>query len=565
MARALRRLPLSAGGLPSIAFSRAAVAVPSRARDYSRVPGCARPVIAAALIRRVDPSRPAAWASSRKAVPNRRHHRRDILARMMRMCFAGPAPKKKKQARDAGSQITQRQRRALAPSMENDRSKIKRTRLIDTKDWKWLLWESGIAHENIHAKLGAGWTAVLKEACCVRNDVDVDKVNRLREDGDRGPLRLWPRTKDRNGIVTTIPFKGMVPTVSLLEWCVRRKYKPNVRTFTATARGGDMEAVRWLREHKCPWDGERFHLYFPSNACIAAAEGGHLDVLRYLRESGCPCETLEGYACAAAAGGGHLDVIEYLRESGCKWNEKTCSDAARGGHLNVLKYAHENGCPWGKWTCWKAAEGGHLDVLKYARENGCPWNETTCGAAAAGGHLDVLKYALENACPMNMYACSAAAREGHLDVLQYLHKNGCPWDKETCWIAAKGGHLDVLKYAHENGCPWTETTCWRAAQGGHLAVLKFAHENGCPWDKKTWEFAARYGHLHVLKYAHENGCRWGQGVCTAAAHAGHLDVLKYARENKCPWNRKVCQANAEKHGHDDIVEWIDSCRTRKRG
>ena len=52
------------------------------------------------------------------------------------------------------------------------------------------------------------------------------------------------------------------------------------------------------------------------------------------------------------------------------------------------------------------------------------------------------------------------------------------------------------------------------------------------------------------------------GVC--AARTGHLDVLKYARENKCPWNRKICRTNAEKRGHDAVVEWIDSCRTTKR-
>ena len=96
----------------------------------------------------------------------------------------------------------------------------KRQRAIkyETKDWRWLLWDSDLARDKIHPELGAGWTAVLKEACCVSAGAHKDKVERLREDGDRGPLRLWH--KDR-------PFKDMVVTVPLLEWCVRRKYKPN--------------------------------------------------------------------------------------------------------------------------------------------------------------------------------------------------------------------------------------------------------------------------------------------------------------------------------------------------
>ena len=279
----------------------------------------------------------------------------------------------------------------------SSRLDAKRKREAAIKDWRWLLWESGLARDKIHPELGAGWTAVLKEACGVKAGVQKDKVNRLREEGDRGPLQLWR--------ISTygIPFTGMVVTVPLLEWCVKRKYKPNARTFLATARGGDMDAVRWLREHKVPWD----------------------------REIGST-----GYnACAGAARGGHLDLLKWLREEGCPWDEWTCHRAAEGGHLDVLKYAHENGCPWHEATCFWAARGGHLDVLKYAHENGCPWDAGTCRWAAWAGHLDVVKY---------------------------MHENGCPWDERTCMEAAGGGHLDVLKYAHENGCPFDADRCRRA-------------------------------------------------------------------------------------------------------
>ena len=113
----------------------------------------------------------------------------------------------------------------------------------EAKDWRWLLWDSDVAHKQIHPQLGAGWTAVLKEACCVRKYVDKERVERLCDDID-DPLRLWlPELR---------AFGGIVPTVPLLEWMVARDYEPNARTFHMTARGGDMDAVRWLREHKCP-------------------------------------------------------------------------------------------------------------------------------------------------------------------------------------------------------------------------------------------------------------------------------------------------------------------------
>ena len=229
-----------------------------------------------------------------------------------------------------------------------------------------MLWDSDLARDKIHPELGAGWAAVLKEACCVKAGVHKDKVQRLRKKGDRGPLRLWPQYE--------VQFKNMVPTVSLLEWCGRRKYKPSTATFEATARGGDWEAIKWLRLKKCPW-----HQDHVGNACTGAAGGGHLDVLKWLRKDGCPWDL---WTCEAAAKGGHLDVLKYAHENGCPWDENTCRNAAEGGHLDVLKYAHKNGCPWNEWTCAWAAMRGHLNVLKYARENGCPWNKQWCQSIA---------------------------------------------------------------------------------------------------------------------------------------------------------------------------------------
>ena len=45
-----------------------------------------------------------------------------------------------------------------------------------TKDWRWLLWESDVARAKLHPDLGPAWTAVLKEACCVRVGVDRKSV-----------------------------------------------------------------------------------------------------------------------------------------------------------------------------------------------------------------------------------------------------------------------------------------------------------------------------------------------------------------------------------------------------
>ena len=389
----------------------------------------------------------------------------------------------------------------------------KRKREAAIKDWKWLLWDSAFATEYLHQKLGAGWTAVLKEACCVSMDVDKDKVERLRKKGDRNRLRLWPRHEK--------PFKDMVPTVSLLEWCVAQKYKPDAATFEATARGGDMDAVKWLRRKKCPWEGWDEYAFtdLPEhNACNGAAEGGHLGVLKWLRDEGCRCDE---NTCISAAKGGHVHILKYLHENGCPvpqsrtLEKRLCRVAAEGGHLDVLKYACELECEWSYYTSFQAAKGGHLHVLEFLHENGCAfkYKQTDINVskgAAEGGHLDVLKWLRENGCPWNAATCGGAARGGHMQLLKYLRENGCPWDADTCCFAALRGDLDMLKYAHENGCPIDHThSLWScsmyAAKSGNKDVLKYVRANGGGWDQWT-HVCAVYASPSLGEWVRKEGC-----------------------------------------------------------
>jgi hypothetical protein len=182
----------------------------------------------------------------------------------------------------------------------------------------------------------------------------------------------------------------------------------------------------------------------PADACAAAAKGGHLDALRWLHSRGCPWTR---WTCYHAAVGGHLEVLRYAHEHGCSWDSYTCSCAANGGHLEVLRYAHEQGCPWDVRTCYGAAAGGYLEVLRYTHEHGCPWDSETCRRAAAGGHLEMLRYAHEHGCPWDIETCYCAAAGGHLEVLRYAHEHGCPLQLERCRAEAlANGRTAVFEY-----------------------------------------------------------------------------------------------------------------------
>ena len=49
------------------------------------------------------------------------------------------------------------------------------------------------------------------------------------------------------------------------------------RLCASAARGGQLQALRWLRGRGCGWDGE---------TCLMAAYGGHLAVLQWVRANG---------------------------------------------------------------------------------------------------------------------------------------------------------------------------------------------------------------------------------------------------------------------------------------
>ena len=60
-----------------------------------------------------------------------------------------------------------------------------------------------------------------------------------------------------------------------------------------------------------------------------AAESGDLELLKWAREHGCPLvevdEDVGEYtmnSCACAAWGGRLEVVKWLREQDCPWNVK---------------------------------------------------------------------------------------------------------------------------------------------------------------------------------------------------------------------------------------------------
>ena len=322
--------------------------------------------------------------------------------------------------------------------------------------------------------------------------------------------------------------------------CSVRHHPLTAEETSCAAKSGQLECLKILREHGCPWDESVYK---------GAATKGHVECLQYAVEHGCPRGVDD--PCAAAAGNAQLEALQYLHSQGFPLSLQTCRCAIRALSLKCMGFAVEHGAPLDAILCVDAISENECSVaramefLRYLREAArCPWDERTA-AAAAGYALSVLQYVHEQGCPWDACTTSAAALQGCLSCLQYALAHGCPCVESVCTQAATAqGSLACLKALHEHGCEWDACTAKAVAESGNLGVMGYLYDQGCPWDQRTPAAAAKNGHLDILEFAHENGCPWDIRTTLAAAEAGNLDCLEYAHENGCPWDETVSEAAA---------------------
>jgi hypothetical protein len=205
-------------------------------------------------------------------------------------------------------------------------------------------------------------------------------------------------------------------SVSLFNWVVAKGATwEKTTTCSAAALFGNVELLRWLREHDCPWDEE---------SCRRAAAFEHFETLKWLRQHHCPWDE---QTMGEAAYTGNMEMLSWLLEQGAPVDESVCADAAQVGQLEALQWLRERGCPWDEECCNAAAESGHWDVVMWARQHGCDWDEDVC-----------LREVVFN---------------GQLEVLRWMRVHEGVWDERICQYAVEFEQADVLRWAKDNNSP----------------------------------------------------------------------------------------------------------------
>ncbi|WZN64898.1 hypothetical protein HKI87_10g64550 [Chloropicon roscoffensis] len=162
-------------------------------------------------------------------------------------------------------------------------------------------------------------------------------------------------------LVNYAAFQG---SIEILRWLVEEKgCDLNVHTGWRAGVGGSVEVLEYI-----VYRGYEFDAW----ACAGAARGGNLEALKFLRGLDPPCP-LDENTCSSAAWKGHLDVLKWLRSQDppCPWHEWTCINAATGGQLEVLKWlrSQDPPCPWSRRAClYHASNQGRYHVIDWIEQ-----------------------------------------------------------------------------------------------------------------------------------------------------------------------------------------------------
>ena len=180
--------------------------------------------------------------------------------------------------------------------------------------------------------------------------------------------------------------------ITELKWKVPIKFSKKL--FSQVALHGNLTNMKWLKEHKCPWDGRTM---------TNARSHGSRDNINWLNENSCPLGR-KVFDRIQSCQDSHN--MTWLKKYGYLQNERTFSHAVYFGNIDIMKLLKDMGCIWNERTFARASQRGFLYVMKWLKENGCPWDKRTVANAIIRANedrnisiWDHTLWLIENGCP----------------------------------------------------------------------------------------------------------------------------------------------------------------------
>jgi Ankyrin repeats (3 copies) len=170
-------------------------------------------------------------------------------------------------------------------------------------------------------------------------------------------------------VVTIAAASGRSATVELMQWLQQR---PGIAfsadTMQAAVASGNLHICQYLQAVGCDANEECF---------LSAALSGNVEIVRFLHEHDCPWELRAVLRQSAA--GGHVGVLTYLWHSDVKADAVLLTDmlnaAAAANHIEAAQWLLEQGALWPTVLAWRNDDGYVVpwrnEGLAWARAEGC--------------------------------------------------------------------------------------------------------------------------------------------------------------------------------------------------
>ncbi len=221
--------------------------------------------------------------------------------------------------------------------------------------------------------------------------------------------------------------------------------------WDGAARGGDVEAMRWLLHRRVPVCRE---------ARVAAAASGQLEAVRFLHQE-CGVEQQE-YVFVCAAGSGSVPLATWLLQAGCRMDEGAYGSAALARHVPMLRWLWEEArCPWGEDTLRAIMDYWCLgrESRQVGKSSSSSSSSSSGGGGSGSGDLEQVVWAmLEAGCPPgggtdSADSIGAAVACGLLPLVRHLREErGVAFAPGTLAAAARGGCVPVVEWLVGAGC-----------------------------------------------------------------------------------------------------------------
>ena len=251
---------------------------------------------------------------------------------------------------------------------------------------------------------------------------------------------------------------------------LRAKNHPwNEWTVYAAARNGHIEVTKWLMDNHCPWDkgvvGEAamggqlkmlewlvgdLHLPLSEICCLNAASNGDIETLKWLRAHNCPWNSSVSDHAAEA---GQVELLKWAVENGAPWSRSALKKLSDNHKLDIdlMKWAKEHNCAWDPFFLFTLAKNKMRDELEWAVENGCPWDQTDCSVAAQVNDFEMLKWMHEHGCGWNSagWEFIYAWNNSNTEILTWLLEKGCDNPATACKLEFTKGSPEVFEWMKE--------------------------------------------------------------------------------------------------------------------